>query len=125
MVTSANVSFLPRPPIEERLLAGDWPRIGRDLEDHGHAVIERLLAAPECSALAARYDAADLYRSRVVMARHAFGRGEYQYFAYPLPHLVRELRTASYRHLAPVANRWHETLGLAARFPDEHVAYLE
>ena len=94
MVTASNVSFLPPPPTEERTLACDWPRIGRDLDDHGHAVIERLLVAQECSALAARYDAAELYRSRVVMARHGFGRGEYQYFAYPLPELVRELRTA-------------------------------
>jgi len=105
--------------------ACDWPRIGRDLDDNGHAVIERLLVAPDCSALAACYDAAELYRSRVVMARHGFGRGEYQYFAYPLPDLVRELRTALYWHLAPLANRWNETLGLAARFPDEHGAYLE
>ena len=125
MVTASNVSFLPPPPTEERTLACDWPRIGRDLDDHGYAVIERLLVAPECSALAARYDAADLYRSRVVMARHGFGRGEYQYFSYPLPDLVRELRTALYQHLASVANRWNETLGLAARFPDEHGAYLE
>ena len=125
MVTASNVSFLPPPPTEERTLTCDWPRIGRDLDDHGHAVIERLLVAPDCSALAACYDAAELYRSRVVMARHGFGRGEYQYFAYPLPELVRELRTALYWHLAPLANRWNETLGLAARFPDEHGAYLE
>jgi hypothetical protein len=81
MVTASNVSLLPRRPIEERILDCDWPRIGRDLDDHGHAVIERLLVAPECSALAAHYDAADLYRSRVVMARHGYGRGEYKYFA--------------------------------------------
>ena len=111
--------------IGERIAGFDWARVGHDLDEQGNAVIERLIDAEGCATLAGLYDVPGLHRSRVVMARHGFGRGEYQYFAYPLPDLVGELRTALYRHLAPVANRWHETLGLAARFPDEHGAYLE
>ena len=111
-MTAAKLSLLPGAPIEERISGCDWPRIGRDLGDRGHAVIDGLLSAPEMHARSiALYDVADLYRSRVVMARHGYGRGEYQYFSYPLPELVARLRTSLYPHLAPVANRWHEATG--------------
>ena len=103
----------------------DWPRIGAELDRSGSAVIQRLLDARDCESLAGMYDAPDLYRSRVVMARHGFGRGEYQYFAYPLPAVVADLRTALYRNLGPIANRWNEALRVATWFPDEHAAYLE
>jgi hypothetical protein len=95
----------------------DWTRVATDLDRYGCAAIERLLAKEECVALADLYGRDALFRSRVVMARHGFGEGEYKYFAAPLPPLVAELRAALYERLAPVANRWHEALGLATRFP--------
>jgi hypothetical protein len=102
----------------------DWGRIAQDLDAGGSAVVERLLARAECEALAALYPAPDLFRSRVVMARHGFGRGEYQYFAYPLPEIIAGLRASLYPRLAPLANRWNAAMGLPARYPGEHAEYL-
>ena len=110
--------------IEERIAALDWEQVASDLEGRGHAVIERLLSPGDCEALVALYADDGRFRSRVVMARHGYGRGEYQYFAYPLPDLVARLRTALYPRLAPTANRWHEALGLDVTFPDEHAGFL-
>jgi len=107
-----------------RVAALDWSRIAEELDAHGAAVAPRLLTPPECAALAETYPADGLFRSRVVMARHGFGRGEYKYFAYPLPGLVAGLREALYPGLAAIANRWHAEMGLAVRFPDDHAAYL-
>ena len=110
--------------IEERIAAVDWEQVASDLESRGHAVIERLLSPGDCEALVALYADDGRFRSRVVMARHGYGRGEYQYFAYPLPDLVARLRTALYPRLAPTANRWHEALRLDVTFPDEHAGFL-
>ena len=96
-----------------------------ELNAHGCAVTGPLLGADECAALAARYDDDALFRSRIVMARHGFGRGEYKYLAYPLPELVESLREQLYPALAEVANRWSEALGIEARFPSKHSEYLE
>jgi hypothetical protein len=111
--------------IDDRIAALDWPRIAEELNREGSAVIERLVDAPDCVALAGLYDVSALFRSRILMARHGFGRGEYQYFAYPLPAIVERLRSGLYRHLAHVANGWNESLRLAMRFPPEHRAYVE
>ncbi len=124
-MSASRLSFLPSAPVEERIDACDWARLRQGLDDQGHGVIERLLTATECTELTALYEAVDLFRSRVVMARHGYGRGEYKYFCYPLPRLVATLRTSLYRHLARIANRWHEATGLEDRFPDEHASYLE
>jgi len=102
----------------------DWEWIGRDLDAVGCAVIERVLSAEECRTLTASYDDESLFRSRVVMSRHGFGRGEYKYFAYPLPERVHGLRGELYTHLVPVANRWNETMGIDARFPPGHSDYV-
>jgi len=102
----------------------DWEQAARDLDAWGCARFERLLAADECDALVRLYAAEEPFRSRVVMERHHFGRGEYRYFRYPLPPLVAALRSALYPRLAPIANRWHEALGHAARFPARHADYL-
>jgi hypothetical protein len=83
-----------------------------------------LLAPEECRDLAALYPRDELFRGRIVMARHGFGRGEYQYFAYPLPDVVAGLRTALYPHLAPIANRWNEALRMPVRYPAEHSEFL-
>jgi hypothetical protein len=108
----------------DRVALLDWPKVIADLDEQGNAMIRGLLSPSECDALAAQYDNGDLYRSRVVMSRHGFGRGEYKYFRYPLPSVIQELRTAIYPHLVPVANRWYEALSIDVRFPDEHEAFI-
>ena len=110
---------------EERLDAYSWPEVATDLDANGCAVLRGLLDADECRTLASSYANPSRFRSRIVMARHGFGRGEYQYFAYPLPDLIAGLRQALYPRLAPVANRWHEAMKISARFPESHQAFLE
>jgi hypothetical protein len=105
-------------------LEQDWARIAAELDEQGWAVLPGLLDQAACEAVAALYDREDIFRSRVVMARHGFGRGEYRYFAYPLPATVERLRTALYPRLAPIANGWHERLGLETRFPADHAEYI-
>ena len=102
----------------------DWRQIEDALNAHGCAVVPGLLDADACAALAARYDEAPRFRSKVVMQRHGFGRGEYQYFAYPLPDLVATLREQLYGPLAAIANRWHASMGLETRFPPSHADFL-
>jgi len=106
------------------LSAIDWDRVGGELDARGCAVIERLVSAADCDALAALYASDAHFRSRVVMARHGFGRGEYKYFCYPLPPLVVKLRAALYGPLAGIANRWNAALGSAIRYPGEHSAFI-
>ena len=88
-------------------------------------MLERLLSAEECRAISALYPQDGLFRSRVVMARHGFGRGEYKYFHYPLPDLVAELRTAIYPRLAPIANRWNTSMGIDILYPAKHADFLD
>jgi hypothetical protein len=111
--------------VAERVAALDWSAIGTDLDEHGVATTGRLITRDECTALAALYDRDDIFRSRIVMARHGFGRGEYKYFAYPLPGLVAALRAELYPRLSPTANRWFERMGQASRFPPTLEAFLE
>lgn len=102
----------------------DWAALAADLDTQGWAVLPGLLDPATCDATTARYDDPAQFRSHVVMARHGFGRGEYRYFAYPLPDTVFALRTALYPRLAGIANRWHARMGLEPRFPDDHAAYI-
>jgi hypothetical protein len=111
--------------IAERVAGLDWGDIARRLDEDGHAVMASLLTASESESMAALYGEEHRFRSRIVMARHGFGRGEYQYFAYPLPPLVAELRATLYRPLARVANAWAEALATDSRYPEEHPAFLE
>ncbi|MFL6621771.1 MAG: 2OG-Fe(II) oxygenase [Sulfurifustis sp.] len=111
--------------IASRVAARDWPRILQTLDATGAARTGPLLTAAECKALIELYPRADLFRSRVVMQRHGFGQGEYQYFAYPLPSIVAELRDAFYGRLVETANRWHAALGIARRFPASHETFLQ
>jgi hypothetical protein len=110
--------------VARRVAAADWEAVGAGLDEDGWAVLPGLLSGEECDRTAALYDDADGFRSRIVMARHGFGRGEYRYFAYPLPPLVQALRTVLYPHLAAVANRWQERLNTAVRFPERHASFL-
>ena len=110
--------------INERIAALDWDRLTRDIDRHGWATTGPLLTTEECKALADGYDDDALFRSRVIMARHGFGQGEYRYFAYPLPSLVAELRTALYERLVALANGWRDALGIPDPFPMTHDDYL-
>ncbi|RYX96463.1 MAG: proline hydroxylase [Comamonadaceae bacterium] len=91
---------------------------------HGSAIAKRLLGPAECASLAALYGEPGRFRSRVVMARHGFGQGEYQYFSYPLPPAVQALRAALYPLLVPVANRWNEAMGIGVRYPSRLDEFL-
>ena len=102
----------------------NWEETGRELDARGCAVLEQLLTPDECEALALLYDLDDAFRSRVVMARHGFGRGEYKYFDHPLPEVVTKLRTALYPCLVPIANRWNTAMGIDVRYPDTHADFL-
>jgi hypothetical protein len=112
-------------PAWRRVDAIDWAQIASELDTRGCAVIENLLSAEQCAALAALYPDDSHFRSRVVMGRHGFGRGEYKYFSYPLPEPIAALRPALYGPLSDVANRWNETMGIAVRFPGDHDAFLQ
>ena len=109
--------------IATRVATQDWPRIAADLDAFGAAVLPGLLDAAQCATLAASYADDAIFRSRVVMARHGFGQGEYRYFAYPLPDTVAALRTALYPPLADIANRWAGLLGEPRHYPADHASY--
>jgi hypothetical protein len=110
--------------VAQRIAAVDWLAVAAALDERGFATVPELLSPSECRALTGFYDDGEKFRGRVVMQRHAFGRGEYQYFAYPLPPLVAQLRQAIYPLLAPVADRWNEHLRRDQRFPPTLDAYL-
>lgn len=112
------------PSVAERVAAADWPALEAALDAEGAAVLERLLTPEECRHLAGLYDQGAEFRSRVSMSQHGFGRGEYKYFAYPLPALVAQLRASLYPRLAPLANHWFEAMGLATRFAARHDEFL-
>ena len=112
-----GVAPIAKADIRARLAPVDWGELEKELDARGCAVIKQVLTSAECDAMTALYATEDRFRSRVVMERHGFGRGEYKYFAYPLPPLVAELRTALYPHLAPIANRWNAALDSDVRYP--------
>ncbi len=118
MLTDARCDMASRI---ERL---DWDGARADLDARGHALLPQMLTPAECAALAALYGREGLFRSRVVMERHGFGRGEYRYFAYPLPDPIASLRTLLYPRLAPIANRWNQALGIEAQYPERHDDFI-
>ncbi|MGH9448337.1 MAG: 2OG-Fe(II) oxygenase [Terriglobia bacterium] len=109
----------------ERVKTADWERVPEDLNAQGSAMIGQLLSADECRRIASLYPKDEVFRSRVVMGQHGFGRGEYKYFSYPLPELIASLRTAVYPRLVPIANRWNEAMGIAVRYPAKHADFIE
>jgi uncharacterized protein len=121
----SNTPVRPRSAIAERVATLDWQRITADLDAHGYAVADAVLSPAECQSLAESYAEERLFRGRIVMARHGFGRGEYKYFAYPLPDVVASLRSVLYPPLSSIANRWNEALRIDVHYPDEHAAFLE
>lgn len=113
------------PAPDTRLAHIDWDAVSVDLDAQGWAVLPALIDDALCDEIAGLYDSDMGFRSRVVMARHGFGRGEYRYFSYPLPPVIQDLRIGLYPRLAPIANRWHERMGLDMRFPATHAAFLD
>lgn len=109
----------------DRVAQFDWDRVADELSDHGAAVLEDLLRPEECQAIVSLYADDSRFRSRVIMSRHGFGKGEYKYFSYPLPDPIGGLRTALYPRLAPVANKWNERMGIGQRYPAKHKAFLD
>ena len=101
----------------------DWTHVAAELDGFGCAVLPQLLDADACAALAGGYEAGS-FRSHVHMARHGFGRGDYKYFAYPLPDIVANLRSALYPRLQPVANLWNMRMGIATSYPSEHADFI-
>ena len=124
-IDKTRLSIASSIGIKKRVSAIRWEQVSHDLDAQGNAIIGRLLAPEECETLAALYSHDQLFRSRIVMARHGFGRGEYKYFAYPLPDIVMDLRTAIYPHLVPVANRWNHLMNISVRYPERHADFLD
>jgi hypothetical protein len=110
--------------VPARARAIDWEPLCRELDARGNGVVEQLLTTEECAGLIALYADEANFRSRVVMERHGFGRGEYKYFRYPLPPLVAKLRESLYPPLSIVANRWSEAMRISVRYPQSHRAFL-
>ncbi|WP_411886231.1 2OG-Fe(II) oxygenase [Polaromonas sp. YR568] len=102
----------------------EWAHTTATLSHHGSAVLPHLLDARECEAVAGLYADTHRFRSRVVMQRHGFGQGEYQYFSYPLPDIVANLRATLYPRLVGVANAWNEAMGIDVRYPTAHADFL-
>lgn len=123
MVASAKVKTRASQA-PTRVEAMDWPDIATHLDGNGWAVLPRLLSPDECGSLAGLYGEDGIFRSHIIMVRHGFGRGEYKYFSYPLPDIISALRTALYPQLAPIANRWNESMGIDARYPAEHADFI-
>jgi uncharacterized protein len=122
---SEVTASIPADKAVGRVNALDWQQIGDNLDQQGSALLPGVLSPDECQALAALYPEESIFRSRVVMVRHGFGRGEYKYFNYPLPEIIQGLRTALYPRLAPVANRWNTAMGIEVRYPGSHGEFVQ
>jgi hypothetical protein len=124
-MNDASILVSSNHTVRERVADVDWRRVSEDLDARGFAVIDKILSPRECRKLASLYPDDVHFRSRVVMAQHGFGRGEYKYFAYPLPGVISELRAEIYPHLSRAANRWNEAMGIDVRYPSYHAEFLK
>ncbi len=109
----------------DRVEGQGWSDIEESLDSYGAGVLKGVLTPAECEKLAAQYDRDEPFRSRIVMARHGFGKGEYKYWAYPLPEVVTDLRRSLFPHFAKVANRWNKVMGIDVAYPSTHEAYVK
>jgi hypothetical protein len=123
-VVKDAVAITQAKDVAGRVNALDWEQVSQSLDAQGCATIEGLITPQECDSLAALYPADDLFRSRIIMGRHGFGRGEYKYFSYPLPDIIAGLRTSIYPHLVPIANRWNTAMGIDVRYPAKHADFI-
>jgi len=120
MPTAKSAKKAPRTQRKSRL---DWQAIGAQLDTHGYAVVGPLLSARQCTDLRRAFSQERLYRKHIIMEQHGYGRGEYKYFAYPLPAVVEQLRSTLYPQLAEVANRWSHSLGKEMSYPSDHATF--
>ena len=125
MSTAIEAREISALDIDTRVDGYDWASVSAHLDVHGWAMLPKLLTPSETATVAALFDDDSKFRSHVIMARHGFGRGEYKYFAYPLPDKVADLRTALYSRLVPIANRWNESMGIDVRYPDAHADFIK
>jgi uncharacterized protein len=125
MKSNTKIMAAPSPGIAAHVDAIDWAQATAELDAQGCTVLNNLLSPEQCCAISALYPDDKNFRSRVVMGRHGFGRGEYKYFSYPLPDSIGPLRPALYAHLRGVANRWNETMGIDICYPEAHEAFLK
>src|SRR5947207_14756403 len=125
MRSTAKNIIRPASDIATRVDAIDWAQATSELDAQGCAVLRGLLSSDECRVLSALYPDDKHFRSRIVLGRHGFGRGEYKYFSYPLPDLIAELRPALSAQLRDIANRWNEANGIDIRYPQSHEAFLK
>jgi len=117
-LTATDISHRSESPV-------DWASVACDLDANGFAIMPKLLSRAECRSVSDTYSEDTHFRSRIVMARHGFGRGEYKYFAYPLPDRIAKLRAELYPNLATIANRWNENMGITIRYPASHSIFLD
>lgn len=111
--------------VSSPLKNASWPSVEADMDRQGWATLPQLLSPTQCGLHQTLYADEALFRSRIIMARHSFGRGEYQYYRYPLPDPVQSLRASLYRGLLPIGNRWNEAMGVDVRYPENHEQFLE
>ena len=124
MSTATETRQIGAPDIDLRVDSYAWANVSAHLDACGWGMLPKLLTPAEAAAIAGLFDDDGRFRSHVVMARHGFGRGEYKYFAYPLPDQVADLRTTLYSRLVPIANRWNESMGIDVRYPDTHADFI-
>ncbi|OYR10861.1 2OG-Fe(II) oxygenase [Brucella grignonensis] len=110
--------------MKEKLASYDWQKVTDELDQFGTATLGQLFSKEQCNEIVGLYDASDAFRSTITMARHGFGRGEYKYFANPLPEIISASRKALYARLSPIATRWSERLGSGVEYPISHDEYL-
>jgi len=125
MPASALAEELCADNLGEYIDSMPWGQIKEDLYSRGSAVLKRMLSSEACRSLSDRYTEDSLFRSRILMERYNFGRGEYKYFAYPLPHIVSSLRKNFYSHLVPVANHWNDIMKIDIKYPAEHKDFIK
>jgi uncharacterized protein len=125
LIEKGELTQMTRSDPTELVARADWQRAAADLNAYGNAVFTGLLAPDECTRLASCYGRDDIFRSRVVMVRHGFGRGEYKYFKYPLPDMLQALRSALYEKLVPIANDWNRRMGLCVQYPGTHTDFID
>jgi hypothetical protein len=123
--TATETKEIDALDIDTRVGGYDWAIVSAHLDAHGWAMLPKLLTPSEAAVVAGFFNDDSRFRSHIIMARHGFGRGEYKYFAYPLPDKVADLRTALYARLVPIANRWNESMGIDVRYPDAHADFIE
>jgi hypothetical protein len=125
LFTEAADTVQEAAPAVARIEALNWPQLMDELNEQGSTLLKSVLTPIECDSLSSLYPNEAGFRSRVVMGRHGFGRGEYKYFSYPLPGIIQGVRTALYRELAPIANRWNQSMGIEVQYPNEHAEFIQ